>query len=236
MFERLPESNRKRPKNAKQNAVSLVVHAALIYGAIEATKGAAEQLDNRLKDTTMVFVEAPKATPPPPPPPQQMIVAANPPPQGFQTIVPPTEIPTEIPPVDLNQRFDPKDFTGKGVEGGISTGVVGGTGAVPSVNGDVFLSQDIDDPPSPVAGYAPPRYPPAMESAGIPGRVEVQFVVDTLGHVEPNSFKVTRTTHQAFVEPARESILKMLYKPGKSRGKPVRVLVQTAVVFKSAGS
>jgi outer membrane biosynthesis protein TonB len=75
-----------------------------------------------------------------------------------------------------------------------------------------------------------------MESAGIPGRVEVQFVVDTLGHVEPNSFKVTRTTHQAFVEPARESILKMLYKPGKSRGKPVRVLVQTAVVFKSAGS
>lgn len=235
MFERLPESNRKRPKNAKQNAVSLVVHAALIYGAVEATKGAAEQLDNRLKDTTMVFVEAPKATPPPPPPPQQMIVAANPPPQGFQTIVPPTEIPTEIPPVDLNQRFDPKDFTGKGVEGGIAAGVAGGTGAVPTVNGDVFLSQDIDDPPAKVSG-PDPRYPPAMESAGIPGRVEVLFVVDTLGHVEANSFKVTKTTHQAFVEPAREAIMKTLFKPGKSHGTAVRVQVQTAVVFKSAGS
>ncbi len=232
MFENLPETNRKKTKSAGQNALSLVVHAALIYGAIEATKGAAEQMDQRNKDTTMVFVEAPKP-PPPPPPQQQQIIAANPPPQGFQTISPPTEIPTEIPPVDLNQKFDPRDFTGKGVEGGVGGGVVGGTGPV-SVDGEVFLSNQIDDPPAPV-GKIEPRYPPAMAAAGIPGRVRVQFVVDTLGHVEPEGFKVLESTNPAFIEPAREALLKGLFKPGRAQGKAVRVQVQLSLVFKQAG-
>ncbi|HKV73809.1 MAG TPA: energy transducer TonB [Gemmatimonadales bacterium] len=234
MFDRLPESNRKRSKSLTQNTVSLVVHAALIYGAIEATKGAAETLDNRLKDTTMVFVEAPKPTPPPPPPPQQqMIVAANPPPQGFQTITPPTEIPTEIPPVDLNQRFDPRDFTGKGVEGGIATGVAGGTGPVPTVSGEVFLSAELDDPPTRMSGPEL-RYPPAMKSAGISAVVQTEFIIDTTGHVEPSSFKVLNTPPAAFIEPARETITKAVYKPGKMRGVPQRTLVRQSVSFKQA--
>lgn len=181
----------------------------------------------------MMFVEAPKP-PPPPPPQQQVIIAANPPPQGFQTITPPTEIPTEIPPVDLNQKFDPRDFTGKGVEGGVASGVVGGTGPVPTVQGDVFLSNAIDDPPSVISG-PPPRYPPAMASAGIPGRVKATFVVDTLGHVEQADFKILESTNPAFIEPAREALLKTIYKPGKQAGKAVRVLVIQSVAFKPNG-
>lgn len=232
MFENLPETNRKKTKSAGQNILSLVVHAALIYGAIEATKGAAEQLDQRNKDTTMVFVEAPKP-PPPPPPQQQQIVAANPPPQGFQTITPPTEIPTEIPPVDLNQKLDPRDFTGKGVEGGVAGGVVGGTGPV-SVDGAVFMSSEVEEIPARISGPEP-RYPPAMQSAGIPGRVNVEFVVDTLGHIKESTLRITKSTNTVFDEPAREALLKSVYKPGKSQGKAVQVLVQTAVVFKPNG-
>ena len=230
MFENLPETNRKRQRSLGQNAMSLVVHGALIYGAVEATKGAAEQMDKRNKDTTMVFVDAPKP-PPPPPPQQQVIIAANPPPQGFQTITPPTDIPTEIPPVDLNQKFDPRDFTGKGVEGGVASGVAGGTGPVPSVSGAVFMSSEVDDPPARVSGPEP-RYPPAMQSAGIPGRVVVTFVVDTLGHIEESTLKIISSTNPSFIEPAREALLKSIFKPGKQQGKAVQVLVQAPVVFK----
>jgi protein TonB len=229
VFDTLIESKPRKKKNAGQMAISLGLHAALIFGAVKATNQAAETLSNVLKDTTMVFLAPPKATPPPPPP-QDVIVSATPPPQGFQTVVPPAEIPTEIPPVNLNERFDPKDFTGKGVEGGIATGVVGGTGPVPTVNGEVFLAADIDDPPAAVS-IPTPRYPEVLRQAGIAGTVQMQFVVDTTGHVEPNSWKAMKSSHKAFEEPAREAILKGVFKPGKSRGNPVRVLVQQVMRF-----
>ena len=76
----------------------------------------------------------------------------------------PTDIPKDIPPIDLNEKpFDPKDFTGKGVEGGVGTGVVGGTGPV---SGEVFLEAQLDDPVQPIS-IPTPRYPPVLQSAGI---------------------------------------------------------------------
>ncbi|HEX3232771.1 MAG TPA: energy transducer TonB [Gemmatimonadales bacterium] len=214
-----------------QTALSVVVHGALIFGAVEATKGVAETMKNRPVDTTMVFLKPP---PPPPPPPDQpppdVIVSANPPPKGFQTVVAPTDIPKDIPPVDLNEKpFDPKDFTGKGVEGGIAAGVVGGTGPV---TGEVFLEAQLDDPVQPIS-IPTPRYPPVLQSAGIAGSVDLQYVVDTTGHAEPNSFKVLKTTHPAFVDPAEEAIRKGVFKPAKFKGQPVRQLVQQRITFKN---
>jgi protein TonB len=137
--------------------------------------------------------------------------------------------PKDIPPVDLDQKpFDPRDFTGKGVEGGIGTGIEGGTGPV---TGEVFLEAQLDDPVQ-VISQPQPRYPPVLASAGITGRVEMQFIVDTTGHVEPPSFKIMKTSHPAFAEPAREAILKSVFKPAKFKGRPVRQLVQQAVAFK----
>jgi periplasmic protein TonB len=179
----------------------------------------------------MVFLKPP---PPPPPPPDQpppdVIVAANPPPKGFQTVVAPTDIPKDIPPIDLNEKpFDPKDFTGKGVEGGIAAGIVGGTGPV---SGEVFLEAQLDDPVQPIS-IPTPRYPPVLQSAGIAGAVDLQYVVDTTGHAEPNSFKVMKATHPAFVDPAEEAIRKGVFKPAKFKGVPVRQLVQQRISFKS---
>ena len=230
MFENLPESGRRKKKGLGQTAMSFAFHTLLIYAAIKATAGAAETLETRLKDTTMVFLEDVKPAPTPPPP-ENQIVSANPPPQGFQTVMPPTEIPTEIPPVNLNERFDPKDFTGKGAEGGIGAGVAGGTGAVPTVAGEVFLAVDVQDVPSFVTPITP-RYPPAMQAAGIPGRVTVQYVVDTTGHMEPTSFRAVASTNPAFVEPAREALLKALFKPGRANGRVVRVLVEQNITFR----
>ncbi len=230
MFENLIESKPKAKKSLAQSFVSLVVHAALIFAAVKVTAGAAETIKDIVADTTMVFLKPP---PPPPPPPDQpppdVIVSQNPPPRGFQTVVAPTDIPKDIPPIDLNEKpFDPKDFTGKGVEGGISTGVVGGTGPV---TGEIFLEAQLDDPVQAIS-IPQPRYPPVLQSAGIAGAVDLQYVVDTTGHAEPGSFKVMKTTHPAFAGPAKEAIAKGVFKPAKFKGQPVRQLVQQRISFK----
>ncbi len=230
MFENLIESKTKHQRTIGQTILSAGIHGLLIFGAVEATKGVAEEIKNRPVDTTMVFLKPPPPPPPPPnqPPPDQ-IVAANPPPKGFQTVVAPTDIPKDIPPIDLNQKpFDPRDFTGKGVEGGVGTGVAGGTGPV---SGEVFLEAQLDDPVQPIS-IPTPRYPPVLQSAGIAGAVDLQYVVDTTGHAEPNSFKVLKTTHPAFVDPAKEAITKGVFKPAKFKGQPVRQLVQQRISFK----
>ena len=230
MFENLIESKQKNQRTLGQTILSLLLHALIIVAAVKATQGVAETIKNRPVDTTMVFLKPPE---PPKPPPEQLppdvIVAANPPPKGFQTVVAPTDIPKDIPPIDLNEKpFDPKDFTGKGVEGGIGTGVVGGTGPV---TGEVFLEAQLDDPVQPIS-IPTPRYPPVLQSAGIAGAVDLQYVVDTTGHTEPGSFKVLKTTHPAFVEPAKEAILKGVFKPAKFKGQAVRQLVQQRISFK----
>jgi protein TonB len=232
VFDNLIESKAKRQRTLAQSITSLVVHGVLIFAAVKATQGVAEEIRTRPVDTTMVFLKPPEPPPPPPPPPpEDVIVSANPPPKGFQTIVNVVDIPKEIPPVDLNQKpFDPKDFTGKGVEGGIATGVVGGTGPV-DVRSDVYMSSEIDDPAS-VVSVPPPRFPPAMQAAGIAGEVVLEFVVDQSGHAEPNTIKVIRSTNKMFEEPAREAVLKGVFKPGRNRGQPIRQLVRLPIVFK----
>jgi protein TonB len=240
VFENLIESNRKKKASLGQAVVSMAVHVGLIFGAIEATRSAAEVIKDVVVDTTMVFLKPPEAPPPPPePPPENVVVSANPPPQGFQVITPPENIPTEIPPVNLNERFDPRDFTGKGVEGGIATGVVGGTGPVPTIEGEVFLAAEVDEPPQAVNVAAciaelEKQYPPVMKSAGIAGRVVLQFVVNTDGKVDASSIKVTSSSHKAFEEPARRVISSSActFKAGSSRGQPVRTLVQQPLAFK----
>ena len=230
MFENLIESQPKRQRTIGQWIVSGVLHVLLVIGAIKATAGAAETLKEILQDTTMVFLKPPEPPPPPPPatPPPDAVVTANPPPMGFQTVMPPTEIPKDIPPVNLNERFDARDFSGKGVEGGIATGIVGGTGPVSTT--ETFVADEVDDPVVPI-DQKRPRYPPVLQQAGIAGSVDVQYVVGINGRVEPETFKVLRSTNKAFEDPAREAILGTTFKPAKIRGSPVRQLVQQRISF-----
>ena len=240
MFENLIESGRRPKASVGQQVVSFAIHAGILFGAIKATQGAAEVIKDIAVDTTMVFLKPPEA-PPPPPPPEQVVVSANPPPQGFQVVTPPENIPTEIPPVNLNERFDPKDFTGKGVEGGIAAGVAGGTGPVPTIEGEVFLAAEVDEQPVIKSGAECVKaltdaYPAVMKSAGIPGKVSMQFVVNTDGRVDAGTVKIVSSSHKAFEEPARQVITSSActFKSGTSRGQPVRVLVQQGVSFKLA--
>lgn len=230
MFENLIESKPKKNRTWAQAVMSVAVHGVVIFLAVQATAGAAEVIEGILADTNFTFLKPPE--PPPPPPPQEVppdaIVTANPPPQGFQTIMPPDKIPTTIPPVNLNEKFNPDDFSGRGVAGGIAAGVIGGTG--PVLQEETYLQEQVDDPVRPIS-QPQPRYPPVLQQAGITGRVELQFVVDTTGHAEPRSFKVLRSSNKAFEEPAREAIMKSVFRPARIRGQAVRQLVQQAMTF-----
>jgi protein TonB len=229
MFENLIESKPKRLRSTKQVVMSIAIHVVLIVLVIKGTANALEAIKKINADTTMVFLKAPEPPPPPPPetPPPEAIVNANPPPLGFQTVMPPTDIPKDIPPVNLNEKFNAADFSGKGVEGGIATGVAGGTGPV---TGETFLQEQVDDPVQPI-NQPKPRYPPVLQQAGVSGFVDVQYVVDTLGHAEPNSWHVMKSTNAQFEAPARESIMRSLFKPARIKGAAVRQLVQQSIKF-----
>ena len=67
-----------------------------------------------------------------------LVLTANPPPRGFQVVEAVGDIPTEIPPIDPSARIlDPRDFSGRGAEGGVGWGVVGGTGPADQVPGEI---------------------------------------------------------------------------------------------------
>ena len=97
----------------------------------------------------------------------------------------------------------------------------------------VYLESELDDPVRAIS-MPSPRYPPVLQSAGIAGEVDLQFVVDTNGRAEPGSFKVLKASHPAFTEPATQAARTAEFKPAIYRGHKVRQLVQQRMSFKPA--
>ncbi|MDZ4259488.1 MAG: energy transducer TonB [Gemmatimonadales bacterium] len=235
MFENLIESKPKKERTIGEIAMSVVFHALLGIGAIKATQGAAEIVQQKIATQADFVLNEPPPPPPPPPPDeplQPQTVAVNPPPMGFQTIMPPKDLPTEIPPVNLNEKFDARDFSGKGVEGGIATGIIGGTGPVLTdvVGSESFTIDQVDDPAQYIGGPEP-VYPEVMKSVGIEGVVRLRFVVGTDGKVEPNTIQVVSSSNKAFENAAVEGIKKLRFKPARMRGQEVRQLVEQNIRF-----
>jgi protein TonB len=237
MFENLIESQPKKQRSLGQTLLSIAMHTGMIMLAVKATQGAAEVIDNINQGPTD-FILPPEPPPPPPPPPEEIppdvIVTNNPPPQGFQTLVPPKDLPTEIPPIDLNEKFDARDFSGVGVEGGIATGIVGAPAVDGIISSQTFTVSDVDDPAVRTGGPSP-VYPSAMRQIGIDGSVRLQYVVGVNGKAESGSITVISSTNKAFERNAIETIRKSTFRPAKIGGTPVRQLVQQNIVFSLNG-
>jgi len=121
VFDVLIESKQKSQKKKifGVGMISLVLHTVIVTGAVVATLTAGPGDTSTKVDTQMVFLNQQEQKPDQPPPPQLDMQL-----KGFQTVVAPTDIPTNIPPVNLQEHFDPKDYSGSGVEGGLATGMV----------------------------------------------------------------------------------------------------------------
>ncbi|MEO7964733.1 MAG: energy transducer TonB [Gemmatimonadaceae bacterium] len=235
MFNNLVESKRKKQRSPGGMAFSFFLHGGLIALTVYATAHASETFE-KPKQEKVDFVEVKKEEPPPPkneppPPPPPDIVAAPPPPKGFQILTAPVEIPDVLPDIDLNKKVtDEADFSGKGVAGGTSKGVEGGKAQVANSDQPFFEFQ-VEKPVQALPGGSQPRYPDILRQAGVEGEVLAQFVVDTLGRAEMNSYKVLKTTHELFGTAVKNALPGMKFIPAEVGGRKVRQLVQQPFTF-----
>jgi periplasmic protein TonB len=233
MFNNLIESQAQKQRRAGGAFLSFVVHTALIGGAAYGTLHAKQELE-KPKAEKVEFVEVKKDEPPPPkeepPPPPPEVVAAPPIAKGFQVLTAPIKIPDVLPDIDLSKNVtDERDFSGKGVAGGIAKGVVGGQPTTVDANQTYFEFQV--EKQAAVAQQASPRYPDMLRSANVEGEVLAQFVVDTTGKAEMSSFKVIKSSHDLFTNSVRAVLPQMKFYPAEVGGRKVRQLVQMPFQF-----
>jgi TonB family protein len=252
MLEVLVSSQPRRVVRSRWLSSALAMHAIVLAGLIEGTRATVEVPHVLVADTTLLFL--PRLTPPPVLPPEahrrtalpagsgdggSVVLTGAPPPKGFQVVVAPGDIPSTIPVINPNERpFDPRNYSGRGVEGGVAYGVVGGTGkvdpdAIPS-GGDAIYTATIDDArfePAVLISIPQPKYPPVLRDAGISGYVVIRFIVDTIGRVEQPSIKVILSTHDGFIEAARESVTAAVFHPARWGQRPVRQLAEQPIRF-----
>jgi TonB family protein len=93
---------------------------------------------------------------------------------------------------------------------------------------------EVDDPvqllEQPSVGY-----PAALAQAGVAGRVELEFVVDTLGRVEPLSVRTLASAHPEFDAAARRVVLGSRFRPAHWRGQVVRQVARQSFRFRTPG-
>jgi TonB family protein len=234
---------------------STFLHLAMFAVCVAATRATVPVVMRPVEDTTMVFV--PRLIPPAVDRviarPRlgggggggsgsggHIIISANPPPRGFQVIAAVSAVPTEIPPIALGERaLDPRDFTGRGVEGGTGWGVVGGTGPAEQTEIDPMLRDMLYE-----AGMEDQRFTPAelvvrpefvhprlLLEAGISGRVILRFIIDTTGQIEATSIEVLEKTHEAYADAARSGVLGARFRPAHFGNRAVRQLTRWPVNF-----
>jgi periplasmic protein TonB len=233
MFNLLIESKPKKQKMAGGTVFSIVFHGTLLVAAVVVTANAGIANDKN-KAEKIQFVEMKKEPPKPkpkePPPPKEVVMKA-PPPKGFQVLRAPVEIPIKIPDIDLSKKVtDEADFSGKGVKGGSSKGVEGGTAIVDP--NQTYYEFQVEKPVSQIPGTGAPRYPDALRSSGVEGEVQAQFVVTEDGKAEVGTFKVLKATNDLFASAVRSALPNMRFYAAEVGGKKVKQLVQQSFQFK----
>jgi protein TonB len=229
MFNQLLESKAKKQKMAGGTTFSIVLHTVLIGAAVYATARAGVK-DEKSKAEKIQFVEMKKEPPkvPDKPPPPKEVVVKPPPPKGFQVLRAPVKIDIKIPEIDLSKAItNENDFSGKGVKGGTGNGVVGG---IANTNQTYFEFQ-VEKPAESMPDNPKPKYPSVLESSGIAGEVQAQFVVRSDGKADMDTFKVLKSTNELFTQSVKNVLPRMRFSPAQIGGKPVNQLVQQAFQF-----
>jgi protein TonB len=92
----------------------------------------------------------------------------------------------------------------------------------------------VEEMPEPVGGIGAIQskivYPEIAKRAGVQGRVYVKAYVDESGRV--NKVELIRGIGAGCDEAAMDAVKSVMFKPGKQRGKPVKVQVTVPVLFK----
>ncbi len=233
MFNMLLESRAARSRRAVGSLASIVMHAGVVAALVIVSANAAvpepevAQPTERLRITTI-------ETPPPPPPPVDApapVYQNAPVPKGFQMVVPPVDIPIGIPPIDLTAPVtNADDFTGRDLHNGRVDGT--GTIAAPLLPSDgVYSLLQVERPVVLAPGATGPAYPDVLRAAGVEGVVLAQFVVDSTGRADVNTFKALTSDHALFTSAVRSALARMRFIPAEAGGRRVAQLVQQPFQF-----
>lgn len=225
MFDMLRDQRRREPQDPGSIAVSIALHGVLISlftlgagAAVLATENVAEGL---------IYL-----APPP-------TITAGPEPETSRLTF------AHLPGAGGEDARSGDGGYASALELGIGTPEVGrraGAETVPALQqvadnfafrtDSVYLSSQVDNPVAYHAGSAAPVYPDSLRLAGVEGLVEAQFVVDTLGRVEPGSFVLIESTHRRFTQAVREALPGMLFHPAILNGRRTKQLVHLPFVFR----
>lgn len=107
-----------------------------------------------------------------------------------------------------------------------------------STNYDLLNEEDfyiaVEEMPEPIGGIVgiaeKVRYPEIAKRAGIQGRVFVKALIDEKGFVAGTS--VIKGIGAGCDQAAMEAVMQSKFKPGRQRGKPVKVQVTIPILFK----
>jgi TonB family protein len=100
----------------------------------------------------------------------------------------------------------------------------------PNQNQTYFEFQ-VDKPVLQKPGNPRAQFPDDMRNRGRAGDVTVQYVVDTLGHVDMNSVEVLKSTDNSFTSSVKSVLPEMRFFPAETAGHRVRQMVQQSFRF-----
>lgn len=194
--------------------IAVVAHAVIVAGAVWATLEPARAVGSEPSPVILAWPEEPlpdprgdagDATPGPPEP-----------------VVDAPLLPPGLPPIATGGRIEPF----------LPVHGVGGTRLAAESDAAVdWLS--VEEPPA-LLGGPPAAYPDLLRAAGIEGRVLLQVVIDTLGRAEPGA-RVVQGSNRGFDDAAVAYVRGALFRPGRVRGRAVRVLIRLPIAFTLRG-
>lgn len=235
VFSRLPESKPQRQRRLGGAVVSTVVHLVFIALAVRAT-GLEAETAPETTPVPPIFIAPPEPTPSPEP----VVRRSNDTPasESPAPTVPPTpalpdfaEIVPNIPPP--GQAIDLEAWDRRARVAAESPIAAAGTGGSPNgAGGSPMPEYLVEKPILAIPGTSTPRYPSMLQSAGVEGDVRAQFVVDTLGRVEPGSVKILEKSHDLFGTAVRDALMRARFAPAEAGGRKVRQLAEQIFTFR----
>ena len=156
---------------------------------------------------------------------------------GFQELQAPSDVPALPPPTAADSAVNEKDFSGRGVVGGVAGGKpppvisadlaagLAREGLLTDATEIIRSAQPVPvelvtDKPrllnrDEVVGLLLSYYPPVLRQAGVEGSAVVQFVVDTNGRVISKSVTILSSTNPLFGDAAISVARRARFSPGR---------------------
>lgn len=99
---------------------------------------------------------------------------------------------------------------------------------------DIYSESTVEVPVAADPSSPSPRYPESLRRMNVEGRVVAEFVVDSLGRVEVESFRSVESNDAVFTASVRDVLPRLRFLPARAHRHAVRQWVRQEFVFRIA--